>query len=62
MNESLHSNGEYALYRAANIDLDRRLHELSAKGVEISQRVKLLEDLRSRVTEVNILQCKSLCY
>jgi hypothetical protein len=52
MNESLHSNGEYALYRAANIDLDRRLHELSAKGVEISQRVKLLEDLRSRVTEV----------
>ena len=55
MNRSLQVLREYEFYSAVNTQLDARLAELTAQGIDVSAEVAQLKALRARVTAVMLL-------
>lgn len=55
MKASLHKSGEYAIYDAANKKLQDRITVLEKQGISVKLQVKLLQEVRRRVSQVNAL-------
>ena len=55
LNRSLQVLREYEFYSAVNAQLDVRLAELTAQGIDVSAEVAQLKALRARVTAVMLL-------
>ena len=53
MKSTLEKAGEFAIYKAANAKLNERIKSLSRSGISITGQVKLLQDIRFRVSNVS---------
>lgn len=52
LKDVLTTRGEYEIYNVADMKLTSRIKQLKIQGIDIDKEIKLLKDMRTRVTEL----------